>query len=170
MLNTFKIKQGLHNQLFDTQGKVKPGIPLEVGAWYLCTDTACVYVCSIEGSKPVLKRINGESFEAFGAQVENLTERVETVEKNALGYVKIESEGDLPQDFDAIDFNPKTIYYIEVDKEKHYIDTYIFDVGAQAYMCSHSGRNGSSGDINIEDIDLDSMIQLVHGGTAAGDR
>lgn len=167
MLNTFKIKQGLHNQLFDTQGKVKPGIPLEVGAWYLCTDTACVYVCSIESGKPVLKRINGESFEAFGAQVENLTERVEQVEKNTLGYVRIESEGELPRDFTAADFNPKTIYYIEVDKENHYIDTYVFDTSVQSYMCSHSGRN-SSGDINIDDIDLDSMIQLVHGGTASG--
>ena len=168
MLNTFKIKQGPHNQVFDSQGKVKPGIPLEVGAWYLCTDTACVYVCSIENNKPVLKRINGESFEAFGAQVETLTERVEQVEKNARGYVKVESETDLPQDFADVNFNPKTIYYIEVDKEKHYIDTYIFDEGAQAYMCSHSGRN-SSGDINIEDINLAAMIQLVHGGDASGD-
>jgi hypothetical protein len=167
MLNSFKVKHGTTAQLFDAKGIIRPNVKLELGSWYICTDTASVYICVSENSKLILKRINSESFESVDTEINSLTTRVEQVERNALGYVRIESEGELPHDFTAADFNPKTIYYIEVDKEKHYIDTYVFDMSVQSYMCSHSGRN-SSGDINIEDIDLDSMIQLVHGGTASG--
>jgi hypothetical protein len=164
MLNTFKIKQGLSKHLFDKNGNVKSNIILEPGAWYLCTDTACVYVCSIDldTNLPVLKRLNGE---AFDSRVDGLTERVEYVEKNSLDYVKINSMDELPKDFDNEDFNPKIIYYIEVDSEKHYIDTYIFDEDAKCYMCSRSSSSGTSGS---PEVDLDEMINLLHGGTAAG--
>lgn len=160
MLNNFKIRQGHSTELFDEFGKVKNNVVLELGTWYLCVDTACVYVCIQEGEDLILKRINGESFDN---KIIEIDERLDQIEKNSLGYIKIYSEGELPTNFDDPNFNPKDIYYIEVDTEKHYINTYIFDAEALCYMCSRSSVGGTQ----IEgDLNLDEMIEIIHGGTS----
>lgn len=64
MLNKFKVQQGLSSQLF-INGAVNPAINLELGCWYLCTDTADVFVAVRgEDNNIVLKRINAGFFES----------------------------------------------------------------------------------------------------------
>jgi hypothetical protein len=51
-MTDFKIRRGLASQLTD------PRLTLEEGCWYLCTDTAELFLCVNAGSKLELKRIN----------------------------------------------------------------------------------------------------------------
>ena len=163
VLSSFKVKHGTAAQLFDANGIIRSNVKLELGSWYICTDTASVYICISENSKLRLKRINSESFEFIDAKIDNLTTRVEQVEKNAVEYIKINSEDELPKDFSSFDFNPKNIYYIEVDSENHYIDTYIFDSTTNRYLCSKGSESQADGP-----ADLDAAINLIHGGSANG--
>lgn len=61
-MNNFNIQYGLSSDLF-INGKVNPEIALELGCWYLCTDTAELFLC-VEGtnedgqSELTLKLIN----------------------------------------------------------------------------------------------------------------
>lgn len=163
VLSSFKVKHGTAAQLFDANGIIRPNVKLELGSWYICTDTASVYICISENSKLRLRRINSESFEFIDAKIDNLTARVEQVEKNTVDYIKINSEDELPNDFSSFDFNPNNIYYIEVDSENHYIDTYVFDAATNRYLCSKGSKSQTEGP-----ADLDAAINLIHGGGANG--
>lgn len=52
MFDNFKIKQGKRADLFDDLGKIRPEVVLVPGYWYLCYDTADLYIC--------IKETNGE--------------------------------------------------------------------------------------------------------------
>ena len=102
----------------------------------MCIDTAYVYVCikkDINGedtaSNLTLKKINTANFDA-------IEERIKSIE-NEPRYIKINSETELPKDFTAVDFNPKTAYYIVNDKAAGFMSLYVFDVGAQSYVCTN---------------------------------
>jgi hypothetical protein len=133
----FTIRQGLSEQLFEPDGVTpKQNVKLELGCWYLCTDTACVYICvkkDINGedtdSNKTLKKVNATTFEALDARVESLEQEAR--------YVKINSELELPKDFNSVDFNPKTAYYIITDKAAGFMSLYIFDEGIQGYICTN---------------------------------
>ena len=133
----FNIRQGLFEQLFETDGITpKQNVKLELGCWYLCSDTASVYVCikkDINGedvaSNKTLKKINTSTFEAFDERISEL--------ENESHYKKINSEADLPKDFTAATFNPKTAYYIVTDEDAGFISLYVFDEGIQGYLCTN---------------------------------
>jgi hypothetical protein len=62
----FEIRRGLSTELFlvDEEGypnyeELNPSVILEEGNWYLCTDTAELFLCIIENDESSLKRING---------------------------------------------------------------------------------------------------------------
>lgn len=59
-MTDFKIKRGLSTVLFSEPGIVNENVLLEKDCWYLCTDTAELYLCSEkEDESLTLKRING---------------------------------------------------------------------------------------------------------------
>ncbi len=55
-MTDFKIRRGLSTDLFQA-GELNSNVVLELGCWYLCTDTAELFLCTdVDGR--VLKRIN----------------------------------------------------------------------------------------------------------------
>ena len=57
----FKIRRGLSHELFTEVGKVNPRLKIEEGCWYLCTDTADLYLGVNTGEELTLKRINDKA-------------------------------------------------------------------------------------------------------------
>ena len=140
MAADFKIRQGLSTELFEADGKtIKKGVTLELGSWYLCTDTVSIYICvkkDINGadvsSNRILKRANTDKFDSIEDYLEALSQR-----EPQKDYVEIKNESDLPKDFDDPDFNPNTAYYIITDKDVGFISLYVFDKGSQHYVCTN---------------------------------
>jgi hypothetical protein len=140
----FKIRRGESTTLFSSPGVVNPRLIIEEGCWYLCTDTAELYLGMKLDGTLTLKKINndgrkpdegGASTALLEVQINELKDRLDALESFEL-YQKIESEYDLPTNFDSEDFNPNITYYVKLDDRN--IRTYVFDKGAQAYMCTNS--------------------------------
>lgn len=140
----FKIRRGESTTLFSSPGVVNPRLIIEEGCWYLCTDTAELYLGMKLDGTLTLKKINndgrkpdegGTSTALLEVQINELKDRLDALESFEL-YQKIESEYDLPTNFDSEDFNPNITYYVKLDDRN--IRTYVFDKGAQAYMCTNS--------------------------------
>jgi hypothetical protein len=133
----FKIRRGLSTDLFESDNiTIKAGVKLELGCWYLCTDSACVYVCvkkdleeADTAENRILKRINSVAFDTVEKRVETLIQQTP--------YIEIKSESDLPKNFDDPDFNPNIAYYIITDPKLHYMSLYIFDKASQCYICTN---------------------------------
>jgi hypothetical protein len=141
----FKIRRGESTTLFISPGVVNPRLIIEEGCWYLCTDTAELYLgMKLEGTL-TLKKINdgghgepdegGTSTTMLEFQINELKDRLDTLESFEL-YQEIASESDLPTDFDSDYFNPNITYYIRLNDRN--ICTYVFDAGSQSYMCTNS--------------------------------
>ncbi len=155
MAENFKIRQGHSTALFGTDGKLKSNVVLEAGCWYLCTDTADVYVCVYEQDKLTLKHINSGAFETSITNLENTISNIDTdIQhlKNQQLYQKINSEADLPTDFDSPTFNPNIAYYIIIDEKNNFANLYIFDELAKSYMCTNKT------DLQILDSELEQLV------------
>ena len=143
----FKIRRGKSTTLFVSPGVVNPRLVIEEGCWYLCTDTAELFVGLVDDAgTPVLKRINGEvpeqepdiggsSTTQLESMVKDLEDRLVLLEDVEL-FQKIESEADLPTNFDSEDFNPNITYYRPLADGR--VSTFIYDRDAQSYMCTNS--------------------------------
>ncbi len=148
----FNIRQGLSSQLFESDGVTpKADVKLELGCWYLCIDTVCVYVCikkDINGedidSNKTLKKVNASSFDA-------IDERIDALENEAR-YVKINNETELPKDFTSPTFNPKTAYYIITDENVGFMSLYIFDEGIQGYVCTNKA------DMSVLEAEIETVV------------
>ena len=135
-MDDFKIRRGLSTVLFSSPGVINPRLVIEEGCWYLCTDTAELFLGVFEDNKLTLRRINGTSgAQNFAGLLMALEEKIAKLEDTEL-FQKIEVESDLPTDFEAEDFNPNITYYIPLVDGK--VKTYIFDKDAQSYMCTNS--------------------------------
>lgn len=55
-MTDFKVRRGLSYELFHN-GSLNDNVVLELGCWYLCTDTAELFLCTNAEAR-VLKRIN----------------------------------------------------------------------------------------------------------------
>lgn len=137
-MQDFKIKRGLSTTMFATPGVINPRLLIEEGCWYLCTDTAGLYLgTKDENGNLTLKRINRDSLTGSDSDITALLDalqaRLDVLETEAL-FKKIESEADLPTDFEAEDFNPNVTYYIVVAAGR--INTYIFDIESKSYYCT----------------------------------
>lgn len=90
--NNFKIRGGLSTDLFDSNGNVKAGVKLVLGNWYLCTDTACVYVGIVDPNNTdqvKLELINSKNF-AGKNDLQKYAELAEVYtrgEIDALGFI-----------------------------------------------------------------------------------
>ena len=135
----FKIRRGLSTTLFVAPGVINSKLIIEEGCWYLCTDTAELFL-GIQDSlgNLTLKRINEvfvdsafkEEFKNSLAELKNELVELQDIEL----FQKITSETDLPTDFENETFNPNITYYIPVTNDK--VNTYIFDKDSQSYMCT----------------------------------
>lgn len=148
----FKIRQGLSEQLFEADGITpKQNVKLELGCWYLCIDTVCVYICikkDINGedidSNKTLKKVNAATFDA-------IDERIDALENEAR-YVKINNETELPKDFTSPTFNPKTAYYVITDENVGFMSLYVFDEGIQGYVCTNKA------DMSVLEAEIEAVV------------
>lgn len=67
----FMIRKGLSSALFSEPGVVNPKLVIEEGCWYLCTDTAELFLGIRTDSGLDLKRINDENIDSVKQEVIN---------------------------------------------------------------------------------------------------
>ena len=70
-MTDFKIRKGLSTDLFidgDFSKGIAEGVVLENGSWYLCTDTAELFLGVIIDGEVALKQINGNQAADIPAQ------------------------------------------------------------------------------------------------------
>lgn len=149
-MKDFKIKRGLSSTMFISTGVINPKMVIEEGCWYLCTDTACLYLgVKTEQNEYTLKRINRaeladpdinvqDALEALNAKLAEL--------ETAQLFKKIQDESELPTSFDAETFDPNVTYYIPIAQGR--INTYIFDKESESYYCTS----------NIDDLIIRTMV------------
>lgn len=163
----FKIRRGLSTTMFKEPGVINPRLLIEEGCWYLCTDTAELFLgvkveTDSEDETFTLKKINGvaapsvnpdeldEDVNNLKFLVEDLDERVKAIEDIEL-FQKIAKEEDLPTNFDSEDFDPNVTYYIQ--SENNQISTFIYDNDLQGYVCTNA--------VNIDEDTLRSMVITI---------
>jgi hypothetical protein len=139
-MTDFKVRRGLSTAIFSEPGVVNPLLIIEEGCWYLCTDTAELFVGVIDENKnPTLKKINDTTPSgnkpSFGPAFGELEDDAEL-------FKRISSEDELPSNFEAEDFNPNTTYYIPILEPDGInigrASTFIFDKNTQSYLCTNS--------------------------------
>ena len=141
----FKIRRGPSTVLFSESGVINPKLVIEEGCWYLCTDTAELFLGVLEDGELTLRRINGNisgdgdgsssSNPNFARIIEELRNEVATLKSTEL-FQKINTEAELPIDFTSENFNPNITYYIPSTEDK--VSTFIFDKETQSYVCTNS--------------------------------
>jgi hypothetical protein len=136
----FKVRRGLHSTIFPEPGVINPKLLIEEGCWYLCTDTAELFLgVLLDTGELTLKRINDDntSRPSFGP-AHGALDDLEL-------FVRISDESELPWNFEAEDFNPNVTYYIPIlDSDgtpAGRTSTYIFDKETQSYFCTNSVDN-----------------------------
>ena len=146
----FKIRRGLSTTLFSEPGVINSRLVIEEGCWYLCTDTAELFLGVRGESGLTLKRINGSSAADVPSHVptdpdgepdDNLAELEFAVGElqdavAALKEVKLFEEisniSELP-DTKADGFNPNITYYIQ-NTENSTVTTYIYNEKSGKYI------------------------------------
>ena len=137
-ITDFKIKRGLSTTLFSAPGVVNKRLIIEEGCWYLCTDTADLFlgIKDSEG-KLTLKRINDSTEADLGheiqVRIDELYSRLDSLEATKL-YQKINDESELPTGFHDEYFNPNITYYLPLANGK--ISLYVYDQGTGCYLCT----------------------------------
>ena len=90
--NNFRIRCGLSTELLDQNGQLKAGVKVDLGCWYLCIDTACVYICIADANNPgkaKLELLNAKNF-AGKSELSKYAELAEVYTKgeiDALGFI-----------------------------------------------------------------------------------
>lgn len=181
-MQDFKIRRGPSALLFSEPGIINPKLVIEEGCWYLCTDTAELFLgISINGELS-LKQINEVDLPDYDTVVNELKKELETIRSTNL-YIKITDESDLPTDFDSESFNPNITYYVILENNK--INTFIFDISSQSYLCTSGVDEAVLRDLILETVDftlVDELLStklpeavkqimetvIIHGGNALG--
>lgn len=128
----FKIKRGLSTALFTASGAINPKLLIEEGCWYLCTDTAELFLgTALDDGTKTLKQINTEKFSLIQELAEELDQRLTTIESQEL-FVQIDSITELPTDFTSTEFNPNVTYYLVTDDET--VTTFVFNKHSQTFL------------------------------------
>lgn len=139
-MTDFKIRRGLSSTLFIEPGVVDPRLVIEEGCWYLCTDSAELYLGTRdELNELVLKKINAKDVANDPTLDPDVDDIIDT--SKAL-FQKIDSESELPSDFESEDFDANITYFIplrdEDGNETGRVSTYIFDRDGGYYVCTNS--------------------------------
>jgi hypothetical protein len=75
-MTNFKIRHGLYSELFK-DGQLNKNLILENGCWYICTDTADLFLATYEEENLVLKQINAalldKSLEEIRAEIADMS-------------------------------------------------------------------------------------------------
>lgn len=150
MSSVFQIKRGLRANLCDEF--LNPLIDLEEGCWYLCTDTADLFV-SNDGQS--LTQLNSEC--TFDSS--DIYSTLEDLKSQQLKYIKIKDESEIPETVK----DPYIVYYI-INSDEESANTYIYDKDLDRYMCT-----GTSSHEDLTQEKLNSMIQVIRGGDATLD-
>lgn len=150
MAGIFQVKRGLSKNLYDEQRN--PIIPLEEGCWYLCTDTAELFV-SNDGE--TLTALNSES--TFDSS--DIYSQLDDLKSRQLKYVKVNDDAEIPETV----LDPYIVYY-SIHSNGESANTYIYDKDLGKYVCT-----GTSSHYDLTQEKLNSMIQLIHGGDASPD-
>ena len=145
----FKIRRGLYSTIFPEPGVINSKLVIEEGCWYLCTDTAELFLgVLLDSGKLTLKRINGNNatnLPATGPVGGELEEIVPL-------FIRISDESELPTDFSLPDFNPNVTYYKPILNSDGQLTgktiTYIYDNDSSSYLCTSS----------IDDLATDSIV------------
>lgn len=136
-MNDFKIRRGLSTTLFVAPGVVNPNLIVESGCWYLCTDTAELFIGLDSESSTTLHKINSVNLDDIKTSIANL--------KNIELFKEIGSENELPTDFDSEDFNPNITYFIPHESDVGSATMFIFNSITRSYLkvdtCSASGSS-----------------------------
>ena len=132
----FKIRQGYSTSLFLPDGRVNPKLKIEEGCWYLCIDTACLFLgTKTNDERVVLTRINNIPIAEIQELINQLHVSVEELEEITL-FVRINDETELPVDYADPAFNANITYYLQ--KTDGTVSTYIFDRSIQGYICTNA--------------------------------
>ena len=163
-MTDFKIRRGRSDQLF-IDGQVNQKLVIEEGCWYLCSDTAELYLGVLDEATNTLclKRVNSgvssadgpiegpgggnhggqiDGFEELEFAVSALQDDVSTLQsdvadlKEAKLIKEIGDLSELPAVNDA-EFSFNTIYYLKADKGSS-VSAYIYDVSTAEYLCISS--------------------------------
>jgi hypothetical protein len=147
VMTDFKIRRGLSTVLFTEPGVVNPRLVIEEGCWYLCTDTAELFLGVLAEGVLSLKRINEKSATGNGPSYDNgnleeleqlidgIDERLVVLEQAEL-FRCIEDETYLPTDFESASFDPNITYYVKHANGS--ISTFIFDRDSLCYLCTNN--------------------------------
>ena len=160
----FKIRRGLSTVLFSEPGKVNPKLKIEEMCWYLCTDTAELFLGVKENDNLVLKQINAKS-STGNAELDQIIKDINELKGKKL-YQQILSEDDLPKDFDSIDFDPNIAYYIALTdingNKTGKVSTYIFDTESESYLCTSSVDKELIESVVVQTIDttIDAKLDI----------
>ena len=157
-MQDFKIRRGLSTLLFSEPGVINPKLVIEEGCWYLCTDTAELFLGISTNGKLSLKQINEAELPDYGILIDELKKELEAVYK-ADKYIRIEDESELPTDFATEAFDPNITYYIVLEDDR--VNTYIFDKSMQCYLCTSSVNEGVLRDIVLDTINFTFVEELV---------
>jgi hypothetical protein len=169
----FRIRRGLSTTLFSESGIVNPRLVIEEGCWYLCTDTAELFL-GVQGENGLtLKRINGNSAidtpTVPGQDSENLAELESAVgvlqdEINAIKefklFKKLTDVSELPS-IDSEDFNSNITYYIQ-QPDSNIITTYIFDTTTNKYLCLNNVVDNECVSLDRAEINADGELVLYY--------
>jgi hypothetical protein len=160
----FKIRRGLSSTLFVEPGVVDPRLVIEEGCWYLCTDSAELYLGTRdELNELVLKKINARDAANDPTLDPDVDDIIDT--SKAL-FQKIDSESELPSDFESEDFDANITYFIPLrDEDGHEtgrVSTYIFDRDGGYYVCTNSVD-----ELAVRAMVLDAIDVVLEGTMAA---
>lgn len=97
----FNILRGLSTELFSAPGVVNPDLIIEEGYWYLCTDTAELFLGIKEQNRLVLKKINANLLDGTTVSIINL----KIVNGNLIATYSDESVVDLGKVVEVIPTN-----------------------------------------------------------------
>ena len=163
-MTDFKIRRGLSSTLFIEPGVVDPRLVIEEGCWYLCTDSAELYLGTRgDSNELVLKKINARDVANDPTLDPDVDDIIDT--SKAL-FQKIDSESELPSDFESEDFDANITYFIplrdEDGNETGRVSTYIFDRDGGYYVCTNSVD-----ELAVRAMVLDAIDVVLEGTMAA---
>lgn len=96
VMTDFNIRRGLSTVLFSEPGVINPDLLIEEGCWYLCTDTAELFLGVRKADGLTLKRINekaGWDIDVEGTEIDAaviiaMREEVKAIKENLKDYAK----------------------------------------------------------------------------------
>ena len=175
----FRVRRGLSTTLF-IDGEVNPKLVIEEGTWYLCTDTAELFLGAVgDDNKLTLKRINGDNsavnrpttsplpgpgeepnddFAELQYEVGVLQDELALL-KNTKIFKRVlpEEVDNLPSENDE-GFNPNITYYTQ-QPDTDIFSTFIYDYSTQGYICLNSTIESDG--VRIETLEIDTNGELI---------